>query len=383
MSENYRHVILLSTEKGVNSSVTRFFKDLLSGFQSIGVGAEWRSVDAKSLAVARQDQEKMTAGGTPTFLFEVNGRIETYDSPKFSWFVDHPLQHPQVGQLSPDTVAGFVDQSHVELEGFIPCKHKVFLPHGGPPADPDRRPMKDRDIPLLFCGNIMRDPTVDNVALAFKNSTAPLPEVAMSAFLKITEQKRQPAFAVFRSLLEKGVDPGALGREGLTKFYTLIESFSQAHERLAILGELEGCAVHMVGIFQDNIKRILPSDAVYLGEKGFDDIVSLMGRTKFVINPTHKFSRGSHERVWYGLAKGAMILANQSKYIDQTFHEGEGILSYRPAFEKGTIAEIVTDLLNTPTEMDRQGHIGKKIYSQNHLWTHRAQTILTAMNKSR
>ncbi|MCW9032933.1 MAG: glycosyltransferase [Rhodospirillales bacterium] len=382
MNNNYKHVILLCQNKNVYGSILRFLADLQIAFEAIGLSTEWRKVGPEDLHLAVEAQAKMTAEGKPAFFFDVNGRIGTSHAPRFTWVVDHPLTHPQLGQLSPKSVLGFIDESHVGLEGYVANKHRIFLPHGGPPLNPNRLKMKDRKIPILFCGHVFLNPTTENFKLAFQGSSHPLPEAAMRAFERITIKKEQSATAILESLFEYGISPSDLGRDGLAKYFNKIENFSQAYERLEILQELEGCSVNVIGSFADEVLERLPADVNYLGEKNYDEFVDLMGQSRIVLNTTRKFSQGSHERIWYGMANGAMILTSQSSYMESYFKLGEGVISYDPLYEKGSICEQVKTLLESPEIMDEQVATGAKIYTAHHLWENRAKVILEAMNQS-
>jgi glycosyltransferase involved in cell wall biosynthesis len=87
------------------------------------------------------------------------------------------------------------------------------------------------------------------------------------------------------------------------------------------------------------------------------------------------FRNGAHERVFYGLSRGAAILSDYSTLIAAPAEERLGIAIFPQ--DPAALDDAVADLLTHP--LDDAVAAGRRWYTQHHTWDHRAQQIIELM----
>jgi hypothetical protein len=105
-----------------------------------------------------------------------------------------------------------------------------------------------------------------------------------------------------------------------------------------------------------------------------------MGRAKIVLDTTCKFPRGSHERIWYGMAEGAALLADHSHFVARDFRDGHEILCLpRKPIGRGELDHL-RGLIEEPRRLQRIAEAAAPIYAAKHRWKERARLIDAAIN---
>jgi glycosyltransferase involved in cell wall biosynthesis len=96
------------------------------------------------------------------------------------------------------------------------------------------------------------------------------------------------------------------------------------------------------------------------------------------LNIVPKFSDGAHERIFYGMAAGAVVLTTTSDYVAETFTDNENILF----IERGGKfdAAAVADLLADTKRLDEMTASARVLFEAGHTWDVRAKVIVEKMD---
>jgi spore maturation protein CgeB len=110
----------------------------------------------------------------------------------------------------------------------------------------------------------------------------------------------------------------------------------------------------------------------------FGEIRALMRRSRIVLNITGKFPAGSHERIWFAMAEGAVVVTDRSVFMKQDFTDGETIV-YLPQsrLAPSDLAPLAA-LAHDTKRLDRMAADAMAIYRNRHTWTKRAQLLIDA-----
>jgi hypothetical protein len=255
----------------------------------------------------------------------INARV-----PRFSVMVDHPcMRLSDLALAKPGLeVLGWVDESHLAAAAAlgIPLPSH-FLPHAGPdPVDAPSR-MTRRDIDIFFAGGLAEP--VGRAEWRVAHPEAP-PIVCDLIFdtVELIRRELEPALPAFLSVCRHhGVDAaGIFSRDDFCVLITEIIDIAEMNCRHDILTALPEVRVVVASSYLPKALRDR-AQLRWLGQvDDFAEIRRLMGRSKVVLNTTSKFPAGSHERIWFAMAEGAVALTDPSSFLAGDFTEGREIL---------------------------------------------------------
>jgi spore maturation protein CgeB len=134
-----------------------------------------------------------------------------------------------------------------------------------------------------------------------------------------------------------------------TKLLKELELYVKGRDKAQLLHAIHDVPIHIFGGTIDKMswKQYLAKSEspIYAhGSVSFEQALKIMKKSKILLNPALKNSDGAHERVFAGIASGALVLTNPSRYLDEHFQEGEDILYYRHSSPEKTNALIHTHL---------------------------------------
>jgi glycosyltransferase involved in cell wall biosynthesis len=177
-----------------------------------------------------------------------------------------------------------------------------------------------------------------------------------------------------------GVSPSRFTRDGFASLMAQIQKIGEANRRVGILAALpDDIEIAIVSNHLPQALRGRPNIR-YLGYiNDFDRIRDFMRNSRIVLNATSKFPAGSHDRIWFAMAEGAVVLTDVSVFMKQDFQDGESIL-YLPQrrLDREDVEAVVTtakDAKGLARMADRAG----SIYRDRHTWRRRAPLLIEAM----
>lgn len=372
----YRRVFVMTggDAAGVAQAMTA---EIHAGFRAIGVNSTLLRVEEFHEAFARPIGERYA-------MISLNNRLRLPGVRKFGVMVDHPCTRYAdlvEGEQATSTL-GWVDLSHLPAAAALsPGYAAVFLPHAGPDPVPDPLPASQRPIDLFFSG--MLAPSWDRATWSALNPAAPpaLVELVFETAERLAETL-EPVLPIFAAVCaEHGIDARRdFKPEVFCWIVTKIHELAELSRRNAVLEALPDIAItiaanHLPASLRDR------KNLRYLGHvDDFAEIRRLMGRAKVVLNTTSKFPSGSHERIWFGMAEGAAILADRSSYLDRQFgHLASMLFLPQRPIAAGDL-DYLADLLHDNSALGAITDRAAVLYRDNHTWTQRVQVIDEALN---
>jgi glycosyltransferase involved in cell wall biosynthesis len=329
------------------------------------------------------------------FIIDINGNYNLTPLAgrparmRFSFLIDHPYFHAGkfAGYPHPMTV-GVVDATHMTALADRGMKTPVvFLPHAGPDPELAPRPMKERDIDLLFCGNI--SPLV--IGDVFKDRLAALEKgaqgVVLDAIDHVLEEGRDIHSALKEAVAGRGLTLSGFSLDDLRVIITMVKAFAAGKLRLEYLSRLialSGPAIHMVGDLEGILGQgsgVEPGPGVvFHGSLPFTEVKAMMRRTKISVNANFTIAGGSHERIWQGMAVGCLTLTNESYFMRANFEENRNILFFPRRAEE--MAETVCRALADSDRLQEMTNSAHEIYAAGHTWEKRVKAILDVFERS-
>ncbi len=305
-----------------------------------------------------------------------------------SLYVDHPIHHaPRLSTRIRKNVALFLDRSHVQ---FMAAWSKGrdfaqlgFLPPGANelPGLPDLsdEAFAERDIGLLFTGTYRGAPQ----ASWREGPDTPARTVLEGVAERMAADGRLPILDAVRSAL-KDLFSAELSGELFEELIPLLQGpqqFAEAYHRnrfLTLLGDV-GAPLTVYGSGWEPLAARYPSFD-YGGVGSFEETLSLLRRSRIVLNTNNGFVAGGHERVFTALCGGAVVVSDESKYYAEAFAPHE-----LPTFAWDRLEDLpglLAGLLGDVETMAAIARAGAKKAQAEHTWTQRAQKLVKAVKQA-
>lgn len=299
--------------------------------------------------------------------------------------VDNPVHH--IARLSAPMarhVAFFLDRSHLEFVRAWPGGKALaatgFLPPGAnelaEPADLSDAAFAARDIDFLFTGTYRGAPASPWLAQPDGAVKTILEEIAQ----RMRADCRLPVLHALRDALQD-VIKAPLTDDLLSKFAPVLSQpqlHAEAWHRNALLEALgaAGTPITVYGNGWAPLVERFPT-LTWGGEGSFEETLSLLRRTRLVLNVNNGFVDGGHERVFTAMCGGAAVLTDANPYYAQVFSPAE-IATY-DMNRKDQAPALVERLLADPQALGAMARAGALRALSEHTWRQRAQTIVEAV----
>lgn len=357
-----------------------FLTELAAGFEKLGL-------HVTNLQLGRDDGGAVLAdhlglalsSGEPFFLLDGNAKFvcqlpPSIKVPTFSLIVDHPLSHTTVAGLGENASMGVIDRNHAALSGYTPAQ-VIFLPHGGPGIYPDVVPWEDRRYDVIFPGNIDVDYQQGNQILSSKLNDSFVKIINKSVDMSV-ESFVDPFISLVKSLGDFGVSFGDLRYDQFSTLLNYVSVLSQSHIREKILNGFGDVRVLVAGFVASSIRERMPPNVTFSGPQTFQQILEKIRMSKIVLNVSHKFTCGSHERIYYAMANHTVAMTQYNQFFGEDFSDGDNIIFYNGV---DIDSERIRAMLSSPdlAELSRNALLP---YRQKHRWALRASLILQTMN---
>jgi len=325
--------------------------------------------------------ERAQRDGRPFFAIDGNQKIKLPAGVrKFSWMVDHPCSRlgDLVGADAGDVALGWVDDSHLAAaQAFGLPFRSGFFPHAG--VEPVAAPMglAERDIDVLFAGGLAEPLDRDGWRAANPTVQAVVGEVIFETAALL--DRGEPVLPLFAGVAAgHGVDITQMQADVLCATISRILTISEMNRRCAILTALpDSVRIAVVSAHLPTQLRGRPN-VTHLGFiDDFAEIRKLMGRSRIVLNCTNKFPDGAHERIWYGMAEGAAVVTDASRYLERDFVHGRDILYLPRHADLTEIVGEVAQLLGDLPRLKRLVDAARPVYAAQHTWAAHLETLFT------
>lgn len=297
--------------------------------------------------------------------------------PHVGCIVDSPIYFFPIAKSS-HTIVASDDRLFCDFFKTMQCPNVIFLPHAAE-SDISIDPGQARDIDVAFFGSYI---DFEEIRREWIEVYPPVLSTILdeSAAITLSEQPTSYIEAFTRSVdkyFQKGqIDPNTIPHIEALK---CLEKYIRGKERFDLINSITSSKVHVFGNSlnkktwaQSPLKdhpNVIIHDSV-----SFDDVIDLMKRCKIVINSSPHLKNGGHERIFTGLACGALVFTNETKYLDEYFTNDQDIAFYQHYNLKDIDSRIKSYLDDEPKRA-KIAEEGRKITMKHHTWDNRVNAL--------
>lgn len=295
--------------------------------------------------------------------------------------VDHPVCYLQELQMAPKkTVAICVDKNHVHFikRYFSNIMATHFVPHGGMLWKKEQISWQERDIDVLYAGGLPRDVAAGYIPQNLNEicgiNSEELCDKVLTALITNTKCTLETAIEnYFRKQQIEVADEQLLQYIRLFRFLD-VYAISYYRERAIKLLIENGIHVTLYGPGWEKCEWISHPNLEYHPNVPPEEILTLMGRAKIVLNSMPNFKNGSHERIFNGMLAGAVVVSDTSRYLEEEA-EGKNFLYLYELKKQHELPEMITHILEHPQDAKQMTERAYKVAVEHHTWQKRAQKI--------
>ena len=168
-----------------------------------------------------------------------------------------------------------------------------------------------------------------------------------------------------------------------------VDNYMRGKDRTELIRSIKSAHVHVFGdLCWRSEKPILGWDHSLKGMKNvtihpavpFKESLEILKQSKICLNSMPFFKNGTHERIFTGLACGALPITTDNLWIRNNFEHGKNILIYPPSqFED--VDAWVNEYLQHPAKREQIVASGRTKVMLEHTWDVRAQQLLDGFEK--
>lgn len=302
--------------------------------------------------------------------------------------VDHPVCYLQELQMAPKrTVVVCVDRNHVSfIKRFFPnIKQTYFMPHGGTMLESELISWRDRPIEVLYAGGLPKEVAGSyipgNLDEVCGFPTDELCEEVLVTLIKDADCTLETAME--RYFVKRHVELEDNQLLQYIRLFRFLDVYAFSYQREKTVRTLveNGIPVTLYGSGWDHCDWINNSNLDYHMLVSPEEILSLMGKTRIVLNSMPNFKSGSHERIFNGMLAGAAVITDTSQYIEREMQGREFLYQYELGRQQ-ELPSMVEDVLKHPEMIETVTEHAYSTAAECHTWQKRARQIETYIEQN-
>lgn len=185
-----------------------------------------------------------------------------------------------------------------------------------------------------------------------------------------------------------------LKAEGLTevdvpfkKIVHYVDYYVRGRDRVELIKSIKNAHVHVFGgtcwrdekpvLGWSNSLFDMPNVTIH-PQIPYAESLEVMKQSKIVLNSMPFFKDGSHERIFTGLATGAVPITSDNMWVRENFKDKEELFIYEPK-RWAHANEWVNELLTDESKRKAIAEAGRKNVMAHHTWDNRVQEMLEVM----
>ena len=298
--------------------------------------------------------------------------------PHVACLVDSPNSYLSLTE-SPSTIITCVDRSSVDFFKGTNFSNVLFMPHAVDSSlTTDASEKKEFDV-------VMLSSCIDYESILSswkKKYSKPLCQAMEEAAENALKESNKPYYQCFVEALDKqvqaqsGIDPQTID---FVEILDEIEMYIRGKDRVELVKSIKEAKVDIFGSstgasgwkkYLGNKKNVVIHDPV-----PFEQALAIMKQSKIVLNSCPWISYGGHERIFSGLACGALVITNENAFLNEQFKDGESIAFYRHGlWDKAN--HRVNEYLENTSKRNLVAEKGREIVRNHHTWDHRARQLI-------
>jgi len=169
-------------------------------------------------------------------------------------------------------------------------------------------------------------------------------------------------------------------RYSFEQFCVDAEWYLRGKARVEMIRSIRDAHVHVFGYtknfwekFFSDVKNVTIHDPV-----DHEGVIDIMRRSKVVLSSSPSFNTGGHVNMFYGLAAGSLVIADDNAFVRENFVDGEDLVMYshgRREELNGIVCEYLADDEKRRSVAER----GQKKVFKDHTWDVRAKALLNML----
>ena len=372
----------------VNSAFDTIVSDVSAALNTLGVSSRTlhQTPGQPGIGLAQALIGHMRSDGMPSFILSCNAKDrfvlrqeqgrditihEAWAMPMVALMLDHPALHLENLLRAPqNTIITVIDEGHLVFlnHAGLNARTQIFCPHGGPEPIPHPRPSRERPIDLLFSGHILSPAPIPLWLDTASGGQSCVRGGLEEAFDAVRSEGQEIYTALVAAFQRRGLVATPMA---LAKHVIALDSYAMQLRRHEILRNITCRRVVILGEIGDS--RGLDHHDLR-GPTSFAKTRSLMANAKILINSRWTFGRGGHERIFYGMSRGAVIATEQSTFLSEDLSQEIGMFAL--PHDLTTVNDRLNERLNDPEHLDEIRARGFTGYRQRHSWQERMSRLL-------
>ena len=291
-------------------------------------------------------------------------------SPFLACLVDPPYHAFDIFK-SPLVIASCDDRTGCRFLNTMGIDRHFFLPHA---VEPEliQEPFEEPQFGLVMLATF----------IDFEKRLKEWREKYPAQVYKRMESAAEMTFAdpnlSYITAFDQLMQDGKIPKQNLYEILMDLELYIKGRDRVQLAEAVEEEPLH---IFGNSVDPRGWKD--YFGKKrnikvhsavNYSQAIQIMKTSKILLNPGLKNKEGAHERIFTGLAAGALVITSESQYLLERFEEGKELVYYRyPHLE--SINDDIAKYLSDESLRLSLVKKGRKKVQQGETWDQRVKTV--------
>lgn len=305
---------------------------------------------------------------------------EQLQIPCINILVDHPYWYPHILSSMPSTgIVLCVDRGHMDyVNRFYPqIALNGFLAHGGTPMDTPPKPIAERGCDVIYAGSLYANYIVD-LKPDFSKWNFPAKEVCEETIRRLLADPADTIEKALEKVLrdyEISMTDRELGQFVSSCVY--IERVVSSYYREKVLASIAraGLSLELYGSGWEKCDWVELPNVHYGGMISPSDVLNKMADAKIVLNTMPWFKDGSHERVFNGMLRGAVVCSETSRYLEEVLPANTWEPFGLSGEELEVLPERVARMLRDSCRMQEIATAGYELAMDKHTWQARAREL--------
>lgn len=187
--------------------------------------------------------------------------------------------------------------------------------------------------------------------------------------------------ALLQTLTINGVPPSDVEFDQLAYY---VDQCARGIDRLQLIRSIKNAKIEVYGGVCWREEKPITDWSYYLSKQSnvilhppvnYNDGLNLMKRAKICLNSMPFFKNGTHERVFAGIASGAVLLTSESLYLREAFDDEKDVLFY----QFSALQEVNDKAVHLLSEEKRRKQMiacAQEKVRKNHTWDKRVEIML-------
>lgn len=286
---------------------------------------------------------------------------------------------------SPLTIVACSDRDSADFFNGLKCKNVLFMPHGVEEKLCVEEDNQERIYPVTVLCSLI---DYNQIRSEWKNKYDKVICLAMDEAIEATFADSTTSYvqalvqAVDRQMeLNYHIDPAKID---FVSVMDDIEMYIKGKSRIDAIKAIKDAKVHIFGSASSSAKW---EDYIDKDQKNviihepipYEQVIEVLKTTQILLNSSPWIKQGAHERIFYGLACGALVVTNKNLFLEETFEDGTSIVMY-DTNNPNEINQKINQYLSENKKREEIVARGREIVKQYHTWEYRARQLVEQLD---